>query len=509
MKKLLLLSLASFLLLSCSSAKPIIENKTFENIKLGLLNEINNDNLDKINKEAIEQGIYKPMYRLRNYNLSRVVYPFKTTKLTAKAIDLNNLIFLNERIKANDKNDLINQNFTTKEEAVNYLSSKGYTFKNSTTLPITGTEKMEFFGSFFVENLMRRKLFVENADGSYTNDLAVSLEPSTENGKAGYLLTIKNDVFWKDIGGNDVRKVVSDDVINHDYYPDKKDTITEVVKKGDNAIFFVANSNKNIDDIKKEIINRFNIPSPGIDNYYNQDNCIITEQENGYSVAISNLTFNYQINNQEADFDYVGATSDVDEIYYIQDRLFETDYTYGFTLNNEGGNDAYKKALDNEYFRKALLAILSHDKIKELSHYMSLYKGAYDKLDYCFNAANQTNPNLEAIDIKEGLEESKALFELAKQNGLANKQIEIYTIDETRADHKEAKLDYLEDSFKEVFGEMVTIECKQVPEDYYSTYNYYDSIYLRNSKNDFYKEIQLDGFYFPIESDYIKEALSQ
>ena len=38
------------------------EYTTFQSAKEGLLNDLNNGNLNLVNKKAIELGIYKPMY---------------------------------------------------------------------------------------------------------------------------------------------------------------------------------------------------------------------------------------------------------------------------------------------------------------------------------------------------------------------------------------------------------------------------------------------------------------
>ena len=521
MKRNLLFLFMPLLLISCTSSN--VENnqradekradeKSIENYqgtKLSLCNEVNGSNLSSINRKAIEQGIYKPMYRLNAYSVSRIVYPFDATKLTTKAIDYNNMIVLNERITAEDKEDLVNQKFTTKEEANMYLKTKGYTLKTNVVLPINRVDKNSFYNSICFNYLLQRKLFVQKADGSFDNDLAVSFEEASLETKSGFLLTIKNDIYWKDIEGNNVEKVTSDDIIRCDCFQNKNDIITEVIKKDDNKVFFAINNEKSIELVKQEIINRFNTPRSKNYNLYNRDDCSITELENGYRVIINEIVIDNLIDDGTTDYDYLAATNDIDKIYHLRDNLFQTDYTYGFILNSAAGNEAYKKALNNKYFRNALLAILDHSKVKELTHYISLFNGAYDGADYRYITTNQTNPNLDAIAINEGVEEAKAQYTLAKENGITSDNIEIYTIDETNIVHKEAKIKYLEDAFNEVFGNDVKIVLKESPVYSYSTYNYYDNNYLKNSKNDFYREIELDGFYFVEESDYIKEALAQ
>ena len=502
--------LIPFLLISCSSTKTSNNetNQTYKDEKTNLLNKLDENNVQAVNMEAIEQGFYKPMYRLSSYSVSRIVYPFKTTKLSFKAANINNFIILNERITAEDKNALVNQKYKTKENAKTYLASKGYTFKNDVVLPITGIEPIDFLGSAFIENILYKQLFSENSDGSFSNDLAVSLEPTSRNSKTGYVLTIQNNVYWKDFEGNNVRKVTSDDVIKHDYYPHKTDAIKEIIKIDDYKIFFVVNNDLSADEVKKEIINRFNIPSPGNEPLYNQNDCRVYELDNGYRIVIGDVSINYLIEDENIDFDYIKASSDIDKIYHIQDTFNAVNYTYGFALNEEGGNDAYKNALSNVYFRKAILSVLSHDKIKELSHNASLFKGVYDTAAYRYFPTSQTNPKLESVDIEEGLNEAKSQYNSAKANGLGNETIEIYTIDGTpNLERQEAKMTYLESAFKEVFDDEVKIIFKNKPIDFYATYNYYDNVYMMNSSDDFYNEMQLDGYYYLTESEYIKDIL--
>ena len=112
MKQKLFLLFVPFLLVSCTPAEANIDSnnsqdnnsnsnnnvqrETFSQVKRRLLDGVTTNNLNEINEEAIEQGVYKPMFKYEDYCVTRVIYPFKRSKITSTALDINNVIVLDK-----------------------------------------------------------------------------------------------------------------------------------------------------------------------------------------------------------------------------------------------------------------------------------------------------------------------------------------------------------------------------------------------------------------------------
>ena len=513
MKQKLFLLFVPFLLVSCTPAEANIDSnnsqdnnsnsnnnvqrETFSQVKRRLLDGVTPNNLNEINEEAIEQGVYKPMFKFEDYSVTRVIYPFKRSKITSTALDINNVIVLDKYITATDYDSLLNQNFNNKEDAKNYLSQLGYSFKSTINLPISGLEKADLWGSPYLDYVLKRGLYKETGEGNLANDLAVSLE-KVEASDNTYVLTIRDDVYYKDRDGNNAGKITATHFIPKNIQSYRNKRITGFSQISDTEIKIQTKDINSVESLKKEIAFLFNYP-----NCISQNSLTITEIDNGYTLEVNDYIVNYLFDDGNTDFDLFRANKDgISEDYYIKDNFYFYSTTYGFFLNPTGGNDAYVAALDNQYFRNALLSILDYDHIAALSYSSALFQQSNQNKSYKISPAFNSN---------DGIEKAKEQFALAKNNGLDSQIIEIF-IHKINANNplQKAKQDYLCEVIEEVFGDSVKIKEIEFPwdTDYYSRVTYYPSYYLSGDL-EFYCQVALDGMDFLTSEDYIKEVLSQ
>ena len=186
--------------------------------------------------------------------------------------------------------------------------------------------------------------------------------------------------------------------------------------------------------------------------------------------------------------------------------------TTAYILSPFLGNEAYRKAIDNVYFRKAILALFTHndEEIMTTSHIASLVlneEKKYPKATHYFENTYKSATNLTAVDLKEGIEEAKAQFNLALENGLSNDIIELYVLDPHRG-HTSSRdinrVEFMERLVQEAFGNKVVVVEKEwtiYSWDFYD-FSIGNNVYLRGLYF-FYAEVNLsiEGFSLRLLSD--------
>lgn len=144
-------------------------------------------------------------------------------------------------------------------------------------------------------------------------------------------------------------------------------------------------------------------------------------------------------------------------------------YTTAYILSPFLGNEAYRKAIDNVYFRKAILALFTHndEEIMTTSHIDSLVlneEKKYRKSTHYFEDTYKSATKLTAVDLKEGIEEAKTQFNLALENGLSNDIIELYVLAPRRG-HTTSRIinrvELMERLVQEAFGNKVVVVEKK------------------------------------------------
>lgn len=155
-------------------------------------------------------------------------------------------------------------------------------------------------------------------------------------------------------------------------------------------------------------------------------------------------------------------------MYIYRELPYELNFyiMYSYAIESGCGNKAYQKALDNIYFRKALLAVFDHENFVSTTHYAYLRSSSFDSDKYELSPSYKISSELEDVEIKEGIEEAKKWYALALNNGLSNEKIEVYVNDHIG---ENPRTEYLVEAFNEVFGDHISIIKKRyyVP-DYYA-----------------------------------------
>ena len=177
------------------------------------------------------------------------------------------------------------------------------------------------------------------------------------------------------------------------------------------------------------------------------------------------------------------------EIHYCgEDENFKQTYTSLYFLHKNRGNDAYKKALDNIHFRKALLALFTHDQNEYLATtYVATFK--YDSKDFFYNLPTyKAYPSSNEVIVEEGIEVAKKEYALALETGLNEDPIELYLDFYYPLDFKNGN-ELLLSSLKEVFGEHVKVTYKDHVRDFIA---FVKTISLEGEYN-FYCEATIDN----------------
>ena len=138
---------------------------------------------------------------------------------------------------------------------------------------------------------------------------------------------------------------------------------------------------------------------------------------------------------------------------------------YSYTLELRCGNDAYKEALDNIHFRKAIFSLFDHNNFLKTTHFYYLNSPNFDSNLYGVEPSNRISEELSQVVSLEGIDEAKIQYELALEKGLPEKTIEVY-VSNTKAES--IRTEYLNQLFLEVFGDNVKIVSK----NFYSPYYY-------------------------------------
>ena len=154
-------------------------------------------------------------------------------------------------------------------------------------------------------------------------------------------------------------------------------------------------------------------------------------------------------------------------MYIYRELPYEIDFSiiYTYAIESGCGNEAYQKALDNIYFRKALLAVFDHENFVSTTHYAYLRSSSFDSERFELSPSYKVSSELEDVEIKEGVEEAKKWYALALNNGLSDEKIEVYVYDHR---DENPRTEYLVEVFSEVFGDHISIIKKHyyVPEYY-------------------------------------------
>lgn len=182
-------------------------------------------------------------------------------------------------------------------------------------------------------------------------------------------------------------------------------------------------------------------------------------------------------------------------MYMYRELPYEVNFNiiYSYAIESGCGNEAYQKALDNIYFRKALLAVFDHENFVSTTHYAYLRSSSFDSDRFELSPSYKISSELEDVEIKEGIEEAKKWYALALNNGLSNEKIEVYV-----NDHKDEdpRTEYLIEVFNEVFGDHISIIKKR----YYVPYYYaLEGTEVFSGSNSFVSEFntvsRYDGYY--------------
>lgn len=487
---------------SSSSAQSSYDTNAYEGAKRQLSSEVIDDNVASINEQAINQGLYKPMFELTHYNVTNVVYPYVVNRQQYYVLDSSKLLVLDKPITSDDHASMTSRNFTNKVDAVSYLKGLGYETKNEVTLRYAPFfDDMPITEDIDAKSFLSRKLFVADEYGTLQDD-AASLSQINEK---GFVLTLKEGVSWRDVNGNVARALNADDVLNG--YEEALDhgLFKDVYKASDNTIVITAKEAIGLEKAKWAIAVSYGSPKPSSDeSLFLADEFTMNVLEDGYQFVKDGFTLNLRKNGAGVEFDLVDAYSGGDSSYFVKDRINYGLRTYGFTLNPAQGNEAYRTAVNNEHFRKAVLALLSHENIKTLTHHPYVSNGSYDGVSDSFSCTWQSGHDFPSVILQEGVDEAASQFALAEEEGLPEGTIELYVGDPS---YRDEKVELLQSLANEAFGDRVKISAKVYQDEqyYYSTSTGYP--YQRGSRT-FYSEIELDGFYYQTAADYLRGALS-
>lgn len=182
-------------------------------------------------------------------------------------------------------------------------------------------------------------------------------------------------------------------------------------------------------------------------------------------------------------------------MYIYREVPYEINFyiMYSYAIESRCGNEAYQKALDNIYFRKALLAVFDHENFVSTTHYAYLRSSSFDSERFELSPSYKVSSELEDVEIKEGIEEAKKWYVLALNNGLSDEKIEVYVNDHR---NENPRTDYLVEVFSEVFGDHVSI----IKKHYYGIdFIAWSNVDLFSGSNSFVSEFntgsRYDGYY--------------
>ena len=487
---------------SASASSQASDPSTFEEARKLLSDQVSEDTVVSTNQRAIELGLYKPMFDLSHHNVTRIVYPYAMKRQLYHVLDPSKFLVLDKPITAADHASMIAQNLTNKASAITYLKGLGYTMKNEATLPyVPFFDDAPITQDAYAQGFLSRRLFVADEFGALQDDVASLMK----KGEKEFVLTLKEGITWRDAEGKTVGALTADDVLkgfdktlDHGFFQEAR-------RESESSISFTAKESLGLDEAKWAIAVTYGSPKPSTgESLFLADGFTSEVLGDGYRFIKDGFTLNLRRRSEGVDFDLSDATEKTDSVYFVGDRINHGLKTYGFALNPNQGNDAYRAALDNAHFRKATLALLRHSDIKTLTHNSAISRGYYDGVSDTFSPTNQSGRDLPPVISSEGIEEAASQFALALQDGLPEDTIELYVGDVSCRKEKVALLQSLA---REAFGDRVEIIGKEYADEqyYYSTGTDYPYIQGRRT---FYYEIELDGFYFPTASSYVKAALS-
>ena len=485
---------------SSAPSSPTYDPDTYEGAKGLLRSQLTEDNVIEVNGRAIAQGLYKPMFDLTHSAVTHLVYPYAVPRQLYNVLDPGQILVLDKPITSADYASTLSQGFIDKESAASYLKGLGYELKNEATLPLS-----IFFGEepitedYQAKQFLSRKLFVADPSGALKDD-AASL---TQDGEKKFTLSVKEGATWRDVSGNATRSLTADDVLNGYAKAYDHGLFKSVTKASDSSLVFTAKEALGLEEAKWAIAVSYGSPKPASNGiYFLADEFSSTVLEDGYRFIKDGFSLDLRRNDESIVFDIVDASEAFDSSYYVKERINFGLKTYGFVLNPEAGNDAYRSALDDVHFRKAILSLLRHEDIRTLTHNSYISRGIYDTVADSYAPTYQSGRDLPAVALSEGVEE--AVTEFAQAEDLPEGVIELYVGD---ASLRNEKVALLQELFAQVFGDRVTVSAKTYPDEqfYYFTPTGYP--YLAG-KRTFYSEIELDGFFYPSGAAYIKSALS-
>lgn len=488
---------------SRSTSESIQGHDTFETVKELLCSQTSDDTVADINERAISMGLYKPMFELSHFNLTHVVYPYAIKRQQYYVLDVSKLLVLDKPITSADHDSLSAQNFTSRASAVRFLEGLGYTPKNEATLSYAPFyDDAPITEDFYAKMFLSRKLFITDETGALQDD-AASL---SQNSPKEFTLELKDGISWRDVSGNPVRQFNADDVLNGYVKTLDHGLFQDVRRASDTTIVFTTKEPLSTDEVKWAIAVSYGSPKPSSDeSFFLADEFSGCALEDGYQFIKNGFTLDLRRKSEITEFDLVDATAEMASTCFVKDRINYGLKTYGFRLNPTQGNDAYREAVNNEHFRKALLALLGHDDIRTLTHNSYISRGYYDNVPDTYSSTWRTGHDLPPVVLLEGVDEARSQFALALEEGLPKETIELYVGD---VSYRNQKVTLLQSLAQEAFGDRVRI----VPKVYSDEQYYFDSPpdgypYVKGSRT-FYCEIELDGYLFPSASAYVRAALS-
>lgn len=151
-------------------------------------------------------------------------------------------------------------------------------------------------------------------------------------------------------------------------------------------------------------------------------------------------------------------------VYRELDEKANFSLYYSYALELRCGNNAYKEALDNVYFRKALFSLFDHDNYLKTTHFHYLNSTDYDSSLYGTEPTDKISAELNQAPSLEGVDVAKRQYELALRKGLPEETIEVY-VDDAKVENLRAE--YLNQLFLNVFGESVRVVSKHFFCPYY------------------------------------------
>lgn len=485
---------------SISSSEPSVYNPSFVDIQDGyetskevLKNALNKDNYIEIDEEAINIGLYKPMYKLTYQHVSRLVHPFFNSLNVVSTFGADNVIFLDKYLTREDYDEMNSLNLSSREDYVRFLSSKGYTFKTEITLPnnyyfeeLIDEGQINYIDA---QTILNRHLFRQDDRGNIVYDIInkIDISPSLT-----VTVTIKDDIWLKDINCEPVRKLTVSDIINHQNKQYNHSLFKNIEKISDTKFIIILNKELSLEEIQNEMIYIFN--DVNVNNLFTKDNYVIQNIEGGYKVSVDDITVNYVAKSLNPDYDYIPNVSEHEEKYHLP--LYSN--TYGFYLNTKGGNEAYKTALDNTYFRLSLLNILNHENMLLLTTNPTLYNRYSGDAYNIYSGTYQTNSSTKSVEINESKEEATRLYDLAKEQGLNDETIELY-VEKDTIERVVNRNNYLKNIIDEIYKGKVVLVEKTTNQDFGSSRD--------NNNSFFYTEVELDGYKFSEKYSYIENAL--